>query len=160
MAASAVTIERRGADAIDELEPLWLELKNHHGACTPRLPVRGDEESWTLRRRDYVRWLAEPGAFLLLARQAGRAVGYALVRIEEAGPTWIEPERVAIVQDISVAARARGAGIGRALLDRVGEESGAAVMQLAVLGANASAKAFYERLGFEPFVETLRRRTQ
>jgi ribosomal protein S18 acetylase RimI-like enzyme len=150
MAASAVTIERRGADAIAELEPLWLELKNHHGACTPSLPVR----------RDYERWLAEPGAFLLLARQAGRAVGYALVRIEEAGPTWIEPERVAIVQDISVAARARGAGIGRALLDRVGEESGADVMQLAVLGANASAKAFYERLGFEPFVETLRRRTQ
>jgi ribosomal protein S18 acetylase RimI-like enzyme len=160
MAASAVTIERRGADAIAELEPLWLELKNHHGACTPSLPVRGDEESWTLRRRDYERWLAERGAFLLLARQAGRAVGYALVRIEEAGPTWIEPERVAIVQDISVAARARGAGIGRALLDRVGEESGADVMQLAVLGANASAKAFYERLGFEPFVETLRRRTQ
>jgi ribosomal protein S18 acetylase RimI-like enzyme len=160
MAASAVTIERRGADAIAELEPLWLELKNHHGACTPSLPVRGDEESWTLRRRDYVRWLAEPGAFLLLAREAGRAVGYALVRIEEAGPTWIEPERVAIVQDIAVAQSARGGGIGRALLDRVHGESGCGVIQLAVLSANASAKAFYARLGFEPFVETLRRRAQ
>jgi hypothetical protein len=29
-----------------------------------------------------------------------------------------------------------------------------------VLSANASAKAFYERLGFEPFAETLRRRAR
>ena len=157
MAASTVSIERCGAEAIAELEPLWLELKNHHGACTPNVPVRSDEESWSLRRRDYERWLTEPGAFLLVARADGRAVGYALVRVEEAGPTWTEPGRVAIVQDIAVAASARGGGIGRALLDRAGEESGSDVIQLAVLSANTSAKAFYERLGFEPFVETLRR---
>jgi ribosomal protein S18 acetylase RimI-like enzyme len=67
---------------------------------------------------------------------------------------------VAIVQDIAVAESARGGGIGRALLDRVHDESGCGVIQLAVLSANASAKAFYARLGFEPFVETLRRRSQ
>jgi len=160
MAASAVNIERRGADAIGELEPLWLELKNHHGACTPNVPVRGDAESWSLRRRDYERWLSEPGAFLLVAREDGRTAGYALVRLEEAGPTWSEPARVAVVQDIAVAESARGGGIGRALLDRVGGESGCDVVQLAVLCANVSAKAFYERLGFEPFVEILRRRDQ
>ena len=160
MAASAVNIERRGADALDELEPLWHALKNHHGACTPDVPVRSDDESWALRRRDYQRWLAEPGAFLLVARAGGRTVGYALVRIEEAGPTWTEPGRMAIVQDIAVAESARGGGIGNALIDRVEGESGCDVVQLSVLSVNASAKAFYERLGFEPFVEVLRRRAQ
>jgi ribosomal protein S18 acetylase RimI-like enzyme len=70
----------------------------------------------------------------------------------------LEPERYAIVQDIAVAVAARGSGIGRALLDRVHSESGCDVVELVVLSANTSAKAFYERLGFEPFAETLRRR--
>lgn len=157
MAAGAVNIERRGADALDELEQLWLALKNHHGACTPDMPVRGDDESWSLRHRDYEGWLAQPGAFLLIARQDGRPVAYALVRIQEGSPTWSQPARHAVVQDIAVAADARGGGVGRALLDRVHVESGCDVVELTVLSANASAKAFYDRLGFEPFAETLRR---
>jgi len=157
VAASSLNIERRGPDALDVIEPLWHALKNHHAACTPDVPVRSDDESWALRRRDYEGWLAQPGAFLLLARQDGELAGYALVRVEEAGPTWTEPARVAVVQDIAVTAQARGGGIGRTLLDRVQDEAGCDVVQLSVLTANASAKAFYERLGFEPFVETLRR---
>jgi ribosomal protein S18 acetylase RimI-like enzyme len=153
-------IERRGADALDEIASLWHALKNHHAECTPGIPVRGDDESWALRRSDYEGWLAQPGAFLLLAREDDRAVAYALVRIQEAGPTWLEPDRYAIVQDIAVAATARGGGIGRALLDRVYSESGCDVVELVMLSANASAKAFYERLGFEPFAETLRRRVK
>ena len=153
-------IERRGADALDEIASLWHALKNHHAECTPGIPVRGDDESWALRRSDYEGWLAQPGAFLLLAREDDRPVAYALVRIQEAGPTWLEPDRYAIVQDIAVAATARGGGIGRALLDRVHSESGCDMVELVVLSANASAKAFYERLGFEPFAETLRRRAQ
>jgi ribosomal protein S18 acetylase RimI-like enzyme len=153
-----VELERRGADALGELEPLWHALKRHHGACTPGVPVRDDAESWALRRVDYERWLAEPGAFVLLARQNGRAVGYALVRIQAGSPTWAEPARHAIVQDIAVAADARGGGVGRALLDAVHGETGCEVVELAVLSANGSARAFYERLGFEPFAETLRRR--
>ena len=155
--ATRTVIERRGTDALDEIEPLWHALKKHHGACTPDIPVRGDAESWSLRRRDYAQWLAEPGAFLLLARQGDALAGYALVRIENAGPTWTAPARVAVVQDIAVAAAARGGGVGRALLDRVPEETGCDAVQLTVLSANGSAKAFYERLGFEPFAEILRR---
>jgi RimJ/RimL family protein N-acetyltransferase len=137
-------IERRGADALDELAALWHALKNHHGECTPGIPVRDDAESWALRRADYEGWLAQPGAFLLLAYENDAPVAYALVRIQEAGPTWLEP--------------ARGGGVGRALLDRVQSESGCEVVELVVLSANTSAKTFYERLGFESFAETLRRR--
>jgi ribosomal protein S18 acetylase RimI-like enzyme len=158
--AARAVIERRGADVLDEIAPLWHALKNHHGACTPDLPVRDDDESWALRRADYEGWLAEPGAFLLVARAEARPVAFALVRIQEAGPTWREPERYAIVQDIAVAPEARGTGVGRELLDRVHKESGCEVVELTVLSANASAKAFYDRLGFEPFAATLRRRAQ
>lgn len=159
MSATA-EIARRGADALDEIKPLWTALKNHHGACTPGMAVREDAESWRMRRRDYEGWLSEEGAFLLLARQDGRPVGYALVRMDGAGPTWMQPDRRAIVQDIAVDAAARGGGVGRALLDRVHDETGCDVIELTVLSANASARAFYERSGFEPFAETLRRTRQ
>jgi ribosomal protein S18 acetylase RimI-like enzyme len=156
----SVEIERHGADALDAVEPLWHALKNHHGACTPGIPIRSDAESWSLRRREYERWLAEPGAFLLIARAGGRAVAYALVRMQEAGPTWLEPARYAHVQDLAVAPEARGGGLGQALIDRVHDETGCDVVELVVLSANASARAFYDRLGFEPYAEILRRRRQ
>ena len=155
--SAAVEIERRGPEVLDELEPLWLTLKNHHGACTPGQPVHDDAASWRQRREEYADWVAEEGSFFLVARAAGRPVGYALVVVHAGSPTWIEPRRFAVVQDLAVAADQQGRGVGRALLDRVHDESGCDVVELAVLSANESALRFYARLGFTRRVETLRR---
>ena len=160
MSATAVEINRHGAEAIAELEPLWLALKDHHGACTPGAPVHDDATSWAMRRRQYEEWLAEDGAFLLIARRDGEPLGFALVRMHDQSPTWIEPERYAIVQDLAVGEAARGTGVGRALLDAVHDQSDCAMVELTVLTANDPAKAFYDRLGFELYTETLRRRRQ
>ena len=156
--SAGAEISRHGADVVDELEPLWLTLKRHHGACTPDDPVRDDAASWAMRREEYRDWLREEGAFVLVARQDGRAVGYALVLPHGPGPTWVEPDRYAIVQDLAVAADAQGGGIGRLLIDRVHEESGCETVELVVLDANEPAMRFYERLGFTPWAVTMRRR--
>jgi ribosomal protein S18 acetylase RimI-like enzyme len=155
--SAAVEIERRDVDVIGELEPLWLTLKNHHGSVTPGRPVHDDATSWERRSVEYAEWLAEEGAFALVARQDGRPVGYAIVVIHPGSPTWIEPDQYAGVVDLAVASEARGAGVGRALLERVHDESGCDVIELAVLSENAPALAFYERIGFEPYSVTLRR---
>jgi ribosomal protein S18 acetylase RimI-like enzyme len=160
VSAAAVEIERRDAGAIGELEPLWLTLKNHHGSLTPDRPVHDDATSWERRRIEYAEWLAEEGAFVLVARQDGRPAGYAIVVIHPGSPTWIDPDCYASVVDLAVASDARGAGVGRALIERVHEESGCDVIELAVLSENASALAFYERVGFVPYSVTLRRRRQ
>jgi ribosomal protein S18 acetylase RimI-like enzyme len=158
--SAAVEITRHGAEVLDEIEPLWLALKNHHGACTPDMAIHDDATSWRMRRAEYAQWLLEDGAFLLVARSDGRAIGFALVRPHGPGPTWVEPQRYAIVQDLAVAADAQGGGIGRQLVDRAHDESNSATVQLDVLSANDTAMRFYERLGFTPWAVTLRRARQ
>jgi ribosomal protein S18 acetylase RimI-like enzyme len=158
--SAAVEITRHGAEVLNELEPLWLTLKDHHGACTPDLPIHDDATSWRMRRAEYADWLQQDGAFVLVARNDERAIGFALVRPHGPGPTWIAPQRYAIIQDLAVAADAQGGGIGRQLIERVHDESGCELVQLDVLSANDSARRFYERLGFGPWAITLRRARQ
>jgi len=159
----SVAIERGGAKLIGELEPLWLALVAHHHASAPHLgPVREPEDTWARRRASYEKWLAEPDAFVLVARDeaTGRAVGYAMVVIDTPGPTWPNPERRAEVETLALLPEARGAGLGHALLERVQEEVaplGIEDLHLTAIAANESALRFYEREGFRPMLIGLHR---
>jgi ribosomal protein S18 acetylase RimI-like enzyme len=155
-----MTIERHGPEVIDELEPLWLAMVHHHASAAPSMgPVRGDADSWSRRRAHYVRQLARPGAFVLVARDdGGRALGYALVTIEEASVTWPHPEGWAEIDSLAVLPQARGRGLGEQLIARVQEEVGAdRELRLFAMAENADALRFYERAGFETAILVLRR---
>lgn len=149
-------ISRHGPEMVDELRPLWLALVAHHGAVAPDMgPVRDDEDAWARRRDHYERQLAKPGAFVLVARDEGRAVGYALVAPEEGSATWPVPWLE--IDSLSLLPEARGQGLGRALLERVQAEAPDAELRLYVVSANEDARRFYAREGFEPVVHVLRR---
>lgn len=158
-----VAIVRGGPELIGELKPLWLAMVHHHAEVAPELgPVHDDDETWRRRSADYEQWLREDDAFVLVARErdADEAIGYALVTVNPASPTWREPERVGTVESLAVLPDRRGAGVGRALLDRVREELariGVHETRLTVVAANAAARRFYERLGFEEAFVALRR---
>jgi ribosomal protein S18 acetylase RimI-like enzyme len=152
-------ITRHGAEAIDELEPLWLAMVAHHAVVAPEMgPVRDDEESWRRRRLHYEAQLARPGAFALIARTGGRAVGYALVTREQASPTWSEPDGWAEIDSLALLPEARGRGIGERLVARVQEEVGAGCeLRLYAMAGNADAVRFYEREGFRTAILVMRR---
>jgi predicted GNAT family N-acyltransferase len=78
----------------------------------------------------------------LLARVAGRPVGTLRWRL-------VEP-RLAKIERVAVLAPWRGAGIGRALLDRALQELIARGVVAAKLHAQADATRFYEPFGFRP----------
>ncbi|MFI9773875.1 GNAT family N-acetyltransferase [Streptomyces sp. NBC_01003] len=84
----------------------------------------------------------------LVAELDGRLAGY--VRI--AYPTSLAANtHVRQIQGLAVAAEARGAGVGRALVRAAVEharKAGARRMTLRVLGHNAPARALYESEGF------------
>jgi len=154
-----LAIRRAGAEALDRLRPLWLELHHHHQAVGgPALgPYVGDDESWTARRELYAEFLAG-GGFAVLAERGGELIGYAMVAIKtsaetEFDDTWRSGPQVAEIETLSVAPAARGQGIGSALLDRVDDELEAAGIDDVVIAAfatNAVAIRLYERRGFRP----------
>lgn len=151
-------ITRHGADVVDELRPFWLAMVAHHAVVAPEMgPVRDDEDSWERRRAHYRRQLARPGAFVLLARLDGRAVGYALVTVEEGSPTWSDPEDWAEIDSLALLPEVRGHGIGERMLERLQAEVGDRELRLFAVAGNADALRFYERQGFRTAIVLMRR---
>lgn len=148
-----VTIVRAGAERLDDLEPLWKVLQEHHTSVAPTLggfEARSPDEAWTRRRAKYEKWLRDPDAFVLLAERGGRPVGYALVTVGESFQGWATGERVADVETLSVLPDVRGAGVGTLLMDAVEDalaHVGIEALQLLVVAPNAEAIRFYERRG-------------
>ncbi len=167
MSGAKVAIERVGAERTEELGPLYIALHEHHTAVRPQLagaPARDAEDSWRRRRRHYEDWLAQPGAFALLARpeSGGAAVGFAVVTVEDAYDSWDCGERIGDVHDIAVLPAARGAGLGGELLARVAAElaaDGVSHYRLLVLDGNDDAVRFYERSGMTTVVHQMLGRT-
>jgi ribosomal protein S18 acetylase RimI-like enzyme len=153
------TITRAGAEALDRLRPLWLELHRHHQAVGgPALgPYVDDATSWSARRELYVEFLAG-GGFAVLADRDGELIGYAMVAVKtsaetELDDTWRSGAHVAEIETLSVAPTARGAGVGSALLDRIDaelESAGIRDVLIAAFVTNTDAIRLYERRGFRP----------
>jgi ribosomal protein S18 acetylase RimI-like enzyme len=152
-------IARAGAEALERLAPLWLVLHHHHQAVGGEAlgPYVDDDASWRARRELYEGFLAR-GGFLLLAERDGELIGYATVAISPVAETlmpdtWRTGDRVAEIETLCVAADARGAGVGSALLDRIDAELEAEGVRDVLIGAlvtNTDAIRLYERRGFRP----------
>jgi ribosomal protein S18 acetylase RimI-like enzyme len=151
-----IAIDRGGIDDVASLRELWLELHHHHAEVAPQSgEFTDDETSWRVRASSYREWLADPRSFLLLARDGDRLVGYAVVRVTEAGPeltdSWRVPEVVAEIETMLVSRDARGAGLGNRLLDEIDaelERQGITEVIVGLMPGNDGAQRLYERRSF------------
>jgi GNAT superfamily N-acetyltransferase len=156
MADDPIEIIRGGEELLDAPRALWLSLRDHHHAIAPEMGrVRDDHDTWTRRRAQYAGWLAEDnGAFLLVARRDGQVLAYAFVRpVLRTSTTWAVEHDVLDLETLSVAAQARGTGIGARMLARVREEverGGYGGLTVTAIAKNVDALRFYEREGFAP----------
>ncbi len=154
---NAIVIERGGVDDVPALRDLWLELHHHHAEVAPQSgEFVDDETSWRVRSASYREWLADPRSFVLLARAGDRLVGYALVRVMEAGPdlldSWRVPDVIAEIETMLVTAEVRRAGLGSRLLDEIDaelERQGITEVIVGLMPGNDGAQRLYERRGFE-----------
>jgi ribosomal protein S18 acetylase RimI-like enzyme len=151
----AATLELAGAERVDDVRELWLELHHHHRQVVPSVALVGDDElSWQRRRALYLTQLQTGEGFLVLASIGREVAGYAAVFIER-GPddTFAIGDSCAELYSLSVAPSARGRGIGSQLLDRVDDElaaRGVRDLRIAVMVGNEGAQRLYERRGLRP----------
>jgi ribosomal protein S18 acetylase RimI-like enzyme len=139
-----------GIDRLDDLEPLWKALHEHHAALSPHLgPTRSLEESWTRRRARYEQWLADDG-LLFIAERDGVPVGYGIVHLEPGSEIWRTGDLIAKIHTMCVLPDHRSANVGTALV-----EAGAQVLQpmgieeasFSCMATNESAIRFFESFG-------------
>jgi ribosomal protein S18 acetylase RimI-like enzyme len=156
-----VVVAEAGVEEVELLEPLWRSMVEHHRALVGReWPVRDAGEAWVLRRIQYLEWLHDGTATLFTAavRPSTELVGYAMLRIAPAGPTWELGPETGEVESLAVLESARGGGVGSALLSACREalrERGVEYWSVAVVEANRAATRLYEREGFRPFYRHL-----
>jgi ribosomal protein S18 acetylase RimI-like enzyme len=157
-----VTEQRRivelGVGDVDLVEGLWKEMVAHHREVAGAVfPARAPDAAWARRRDQYVGWLAAGEGFLFLVPgegAEGAPLGYAFLRVGAAPPTWDLGEPLGDLESLSVAAAARGLGIGTELIAHCRErlrELGARWWNVTVVVANARAVELYEREGFRPY---------
>ncbi|GAA5117553.1 GNAT family N-acetyltransferase [Pseudonocardia adelaidensis] len=156
-----IEITRGRLADVDALAPLWTAMVEHHRTVVAgRVPVRPAAESWDMRRREYASWLDDGSGLLFLARReaADEVIGYAVCRLLASGPTFdLGPVR-GDVESLAVSPRARGAGVGTALLGAVRaelERRGCRHWSISVAADNAAAVRLYERVGFRPLVHLM-----
>ena len=117
-----------------------------------RDPMCGGEQLGQEVRDEVVPGLAAtPGAFSLIARLDGKAVG--LANCFTGFSTFIAKPLIN-VHDMTVLANHRGRGIGKALLGAVEAEArrrGACKITLEVLSGNERAKALYAASGYRDY---------
>jgi aminoglycoside 3-N-acetyltransferase I len=105
--------------------------------------------------------VAENEGRVFVAEQNGASVGWAVFLIEDEPIYIVEKDRrAAYVAELFVWEKARGTGVGKALLGACEREAiarGVQVIMIGVLQKNARARAVYRAAGFAPYAEVLRK---
>jgi ribosomal protein S18 acetylase RimI-like enzyme len=155
-------IDVLAAADIDQLEPLWRELLDHHLASAPHLaalgPARTPADSWRVRRGQYLQWLAAPKATVLVAQDSSRLLGYAMIRAADTAGSWQWGDQVGVLETLVVSSDARGAHVGQALLEAARQRLAGwdiQVMTISVIAGNEGALRFYHREGASDYQHTL-----
>ncbi|GAA4807900.1 bifunctional GNAT family N-acetyltransferase/NUDIX hydrolase [Streptomyces ziwulingensis] len=94
--------------------------------------------------------LAQPGAEVLLARDAGRLVGLAVTLARHPDPADPDPWIGLLMVDAGLLRQGYGRRLATLVEDRF-RAGGRTAVRLAVLDGNTGAVAFWTALGYEPF---------
>jgi ribosomal protein S18 acetylase RimI-like enzyme len=155
-------IVRADGSRVDELEPLFKAMHEHHRAGLPQaasvVGFRSGDEAWARRREHYRGLLAGGRGHLLLAEDGGRAIGYAVVSEVGSQATLETGGRMAELESLAVLPGSRGAGVGTTLMAAAHElvrELGIDELMLYVMDGNEGAMRFYERYGMKPYLHVL-----
>lgn len=148
--------EARRQDA-GAVAALWKQMMDFHGEQDARFRFRGD----AVREfeRHFHDTLHSRDAHLSVADAGGQVIGYVLGEIHARKPLY-PVGRYGFVSDISVSEEWRRRGVGRAMVNDLMEwfrRRGVTAVELFVAEANPVSSAFWQEMGFAPFLRLVRK---
>ncbi|MDR7481790.1 MAG: GNAT family N-acetyltransferase [Armatimonadota bacterium] len=137
---------------VSEIVALWGELARLHAGLDPAF---APSAQWQDEYRYFLRsLLGRDDALAVVAVREARLIGYAVGRLTVL-PGFFEERRRGYIHDVVTRHAYRRRGVGRrlvqALLDWMAE-AGVPTVELTVAVGNDEAMAFWERMGFSPYM--------
>ncbi len=144
-------IRKAKNDDISALCRLLREVLGVHNKARPDI-FKPNAQKYT--EAELISILADENRPVFVAEREGEVVGYAFCIIKQIeNDNILRDMKTLYVDDLCVDSAARGAGIGRALMDFVTEHArtlGCYNITLNVWAQNEGAVGFYEKLGLTP----------
>ncbi len=148
-------IRQATLDDIPEITGLWKGFMDFHQSMNTFFTRRPDGD---VNFRDHVvDNLSNPDFCIVVIDLNDTLIGYAIAYLQEYPPVFVD-EKCVYISDIVVDKSCRGKGLGKQLIDYLcdwARSKGIQRMELEVLHTNHNAIAFYDHLGFEPFMHKL-----
>ena len=140
----AFQIMSGGSELLDRIGPLWICLREHHAAISPRWATEMRDKHFDGRKSELLA-KSQSGILVLIATFDGVDCAYCVATIDR--------KCNGEVDSLFVDEAYRGHGIGSALLGRAMQwfaERGTKSVIVEVIAGNDEAVRFYERRGFAP----------
>ncbi len=154
------TVREATQHDIDRVVELWAEMVDFHARYDPRyLRKDGSEEGFADHLR---RELGEADSLLLVAEIDGEVVGFLNGELLEYPPCF-EHRSYGFIDNMAVSPRWQRGGLGRALLEKGMawfSAKGVSTVEGRVLMSNPVAMEFWQKTGFEPYMQTIRAPTK
>lgn len=150
-----MTVRTAVNDDLEIVADLWLDLANLNAGLDDRFapPRAGRDEA-------VVSWLEnslhDSDSLLLVAEVGGRVAGFVRGEVRRTPPPF-RPRRLGAITDLWVTTPHRRQGLGRQLVEAAMdhfERLAVEGVRIGVAVRNPVADAFWDKLGFEPFVQS------
>lgn len=136
------SLTRGGAELLDRVEPLWLQLRRHHAELAPRWSSGLLSSTFEERRKELLN-KSGGGLLVLIATHAGEDIGYCVSTIAADGNGEVD--------SLYVIPSHRGRGAGHAMMSKTlawFASRSAQSIAVEVISGNDAAERFYARYGF------------
>lgn len=150
------TIRPVASGDADRLYRAWDALRQYNASLDRRImlsPVSADEFALGIQET-----IARPDSAAFIAEDGPAIVGFSSGTIQRNQPDRL-PERMAVVGYLYVSERARRQGLGRRLFEAFADwaraQDGVSHVEMPVLAGDTEAVAFWQSLGFRPFIQRL-----
>lgn len=144
----ASTVRLATFDEVAQVKSMWIKLYEEQAAGGMMITLPADAFThWV----DSIKTIYDRFAWLFLAEKDGNIVGFTLGRTRSA-PKYFGGDLIGFISDVFVDDSARGAGVGRQMMESVMKfytDQGVKRIELQVIMSNIPAHELYKKLGWK-----------